>query len=39
MLMGHADEEMVKVGQVRELDRLGNDAADEAADLGRGRVG
>ena len=30
---------MVRVGQVRELDRLGNDAADEAADFGRCRVG
>ena len=26
-------------GRVREVDRLGNDAADEAADFGRGRVG
>ena len=25
-------------GQVRELDKLGNNAADEAADLGRRRV-
>ena len=31
---GHADEGMV----LRELDRLGNDAADEAADCGRRRV-
>ena len=36
---GHADEGMVLSGRVRELDRLGNDAADEAADFGRGRVG
>ena len=36
---GHADEGMVLEGRVRELDRLGNDAADEAADFGRGRVG
>ena len=35
---GHADEEMVRVGQVRELHRLGNNAADEAADFGRRRV-
>ena len=35
---GHADEEMVQVGQVPELDRLGNNAADEAADFGRRRV-
>ena len=26
-------------GGVREVDRLGNDAADEAADFGRTRVG
>ena len=36
---GHADEGMVFDGRVRELDRLGNDAADEAADFGRRRVG
>ena len=36
---GHADEEMVLEGRVRELDRLGNHAADEAADFGRRRVG
>ena len=30
---------MVLDGRVRELDRLGNDAADEAADFGCGRVG
>ena len=36
---GHADEGMVLEGFVRELDRLGNDAADEAADFGRRRVG
>ena len=35
---GHADAEMVRVGQVRELDKLGNDAVDEAADFGRRRV-
>ena len=35
---GHADEGMVREGGVRELDRLGNNAADEAADFGRGRV-
>ena len=35
---GHADEEMVRIGQVRELDTLGNNAADEAADFGRRRV-
>ena len=34
----HADEEMVLVGQVRELDRLGNNAAGEAANFGRQRV-
>ena len=36
---GHADEAMVLNGQVREVDRLGNNAADEAADFGRRRVG
>ena len=36
---GHADDAMVLNGRVREYDRLGNDAADEAADFGRGRVG
>ena len=30
---------MVLDGWVRELDRLGNNAADEAADFGRRRVG
>ena len=34
----HADEKMVQVGRVQELDRLGNNAADEAADFGRWRV-
>ena len=36
---GHADEVMVHNCQVREADRLGNNAADEAADFGRRRVG
>ena len=36
---GHADEGMVSDGRLRELDRLGNHAADEAADFGRRRVG
>ena len=36
---GHADEGMVLDGRVREVDRLDNDAADEAADFGRRRVG
>ena len=35
---GHADEEMVRLGQVGELDRIRNDAADEAADFVRHRV-
>ena len=30
---------MVLDGRVREVDRSGNDAADEAADFGRRRVG
>ena len=36
---GHADDGMVLDGGVREVDKLGNDAADEAADFGRGRIG
>ena len=36
---GHAYEGMVLDGRVWEVDRIGNDAADEAADFGRGRVG
>ena len=32
---GHADTEMVLLGQVGEDDRVGSDLADEAADLGR----
>ena len=36
---GHADETMVLAGRVRDDDRFGNDAADEAADFGRRRVG
>ena len=35
---GHADDGMVVDGRVRDLDRLGNNAADEAADFGRRRV-
>ena len=35
---GHASEDMVVDGRVRDLDRLGNKAADEAADFGRRRV-
>ena len=35
---GHADECMALDGRVREVDRFGNDAADEAADFGRRRV-
>ena len=36
---GHADEGLVLDGRVRDLDRLGNNAADEEADFGRRRVG
>ena len=36
---GHTDEGMVLDSRVREVDRLGNDAADEAADFGRRRGG
>ena len=35
---GHADDGLVLDGRVRDLDRLGNNAADEAADFGRRRV-
>ena len=35
---GHADEALVRAGCVRDLDRLGNIGAYEAADFGRGRV-
>ena len=35
---GHVDEGMVRDGGVREQDRLGNNAADGAADFGRRRV-
>ena len=34
-IKGHADEAMVLDGRVRDLDRIGNNAADEAADFGR----
>ena len=36
---GHADESVVLQCRVREVDTSGNDAADEAADFGRRRVG
>ena len=35
---GHADEGLVAQGRVREVDRIGNNEADAAADLGRMRV-
>ena len=35
---GHADEALVRTGRARDLDRLGNNGADEAADFGRRRV-
>ena len=35
---GHASEDMVVDGRVRDLDLLGNKAADQAADFGRRRV-
>ena len=35
---GHADVDMVRHGQVRVLDREGNNRADEAADFRRRRV-
>ena len=36
---GHADEGLVRGGRVRELDKIGDDMADQAADFGRQRVG
>ena len=36
---GHADEGLVRGGRVREVDKVGNDMADQAADFGRRRVG
>ena len=36
---GHADDGMVLQGRVREVDRIGNNALDEAADFGRRRIG
>ena len=38
-MKGHADEGMVLDGQVREVDRFGNNSSDEAADFRRRRVG
>ena len=38
-ITSHADEGMVLDGRVRELDRLGNNAGDEAADFGRRIIG
>ena len=35
---GHADEGLVAMGWVREVDRIGNNEADAAADMGRRRV-
>ena len=35
---GHADEGLVALGRVREIDRIGNNEADAAAALGRRRV-
>ena len=32
---GHADDEMVRRGRVRQVDKVGSDRADEAADFGR----
>ena len=37
-IKGHADEGLVARGRVREVDRVGNNEADAAADLGRKRV-
>ena len=38
-LLLHINEGMVLDGRVRDIDRLGDNAADEAADFGRRRVG
>ena len=38
MVKGHADEGLVTMGRVREVDRIGNNEADAAADMGRRRV-
>ena len=35
---GHADEGMVAMGRVREVDRIGSNEADAAADIGWRRV-
>ena len=35
---GHADDEMVRMGVVEQVDKDGNDQADSAADLGRKHV-
>ena len=35
---GHADEALVRAGGAHDLDRLGSNGADEAADFGRWRV-
>ena len=35
---GHADERLVALGRVREVDRFGNNEADATADLGKRRV-
>ena len=37
-LRGHADEGLVALGRVRDIDRVGNSEADAAASLGRRRV-
>ena len=34
-VQGHDHEDMVRDGRVRGLDRVGNNAADDAADFGR----
>ena len=36
--VSHADDDLVRAGCVRDLDRLGNNGTSEAADFGRGRV-
>ena len=37
-IKGHADDEMVRTGRVRAMDKFGNDSTDIAADFGRRRL-
>ena len=35
---GHADDELVRIGAVEQVDKYGNDQADSSPDLGRRHV-